>query len=227
MHNVFWVANKAICLSTAQLCDEVRYRKQTREIKARAAVKPRQASSNNGGVTTFGFSSTGSSRRKISCINRGGRRRRLRSEDMKAAIDKDKHWYVVRTNVKAEVKASDNMRKAGYDVYYPRRRMEMKNKRTHTYATRESALMPRYLFVGLPQSDRNFFKVRNCDGVECILGVDGPPERISAEHVEAIYLAEIEMQFDDTRAAGSIENRMQSRRRQQRKCSSRKVRAFW
>lgn len=120
---------------------------------------------------------------------------------MKAAIDKDKQWYVVRTNVKCEEKASNNIRKAGYEVYYPRRRVEVKNRRTHTYTTRESPLMPRYLFVGLPQTDRNFFKVRSCDGVECILGVDGRPARISADHVEAIYLAEVDMRFDDTRAA--------------------------
>jgi hypothetical protein len=35
--------NKAFCPSTAQLCDEVRYRKQMREIMARAGVKPGQA----------------------------------------------------------------------------------------------------------------------------------------------------------------------------------------
>jgi transcription termination/antitermination protein NusG len=120
---------------------------------------------------------------------------------MKAAIDNDKHWFVVRTNVKAEVKASESIRTAGYDVYYPRSRVEVKNKRTHTYTTRENPLMPRYLFVGLPQTDRNFFKVRLCEGVECILGVDGRPARISADHVEAIYLAEVDLQFDDTRAA--------------------------
>jgi hypothetical protein len=32
-------ANKAFCPSTAQLCDEVRYRKQMREIMARAGDK--------------------------------------------------------------------------------------------------------------------------------------------------------------------------------------------
>ncbi|TDQ24123.1 hypothetical protein DEV91_1151 [Phyllobacterium brassicacearum] len=35
-------ANKAFCPSTAQLCDEVRYRRQMREIMARAGVKPAQ-----------------------------------------------------------------------------------------------------------------------------------------------------------------------------------------
>lgn len=35
--------NKAFCPSTAQLCDEVRYRKQMREIMAKAGVKPGQS----------------------------------------------------------------------------------------------------------------------------------------------------------------------------------------
>ena len=116
---------------------------------------------------------------------RGKRRPKVEGTGfMKAAIDKDKHWYVVRTTVKGEEKASINIRKVGYEVYYPRRRVEVKNRRTHTYTTRENPLMPRYLFVGLPQADRNFLKVRGCDGVERILGVDGRPIRISAGHVE-------------------------------------------
>jgi transcription antitermination factor NusG len=120
---------------------------------------------------------------------------------MKAGIDKDKHWYVVRTNVKSEEKAFANIRKAGFDTYYPRRRVEVKNMRTHTYKTNEQALMPRYLFVGFKPSGLNFYKVNCADGVESILGVNGRPIRISEDHVEAIYLAEIEMAFDDTRAA--------------------------
>jgi transcription termination/antitermination protein NusG len=93
---------------------------------------------------------------------------------MKAAIDKDRHWYVVRTNVKAEDKASANIRKAGYDVYYPRRRVEVKNKRTHTTDPRNPADAARCV-RGLPQADRNFFKVRGCAGVECILGAPNAP----------------------------------------------------
>jgi transcriptional antiterminator NusG len=61
--------------------------------------------------------------------------------------------------------------------------------------------MPRYLFVGLPHADRNLSKVRCCDSVECIIDVGGRPIRISGDQVEAIYLAEVDMQFDDTRAA--------------------------
>lgn len=120
---------------------------------------------------------------------------------MKPGIDKDKHWYVVRTTVKGEEKAFENIRKAGFDTYFPRRKVEVKNMRTHTYKINENALMPRYLFVGFDPRNANFYRVNGCDGVECVLGVNGKPIRISENHVEAIYLAEIDMEFDDTREA--------------------------
>lgn len=120
---------------------------------------------------------------------------------MKPGIDKDKHWFVVRTTVKGEEKAFENIRKAGFDTYYPRRKVEIKNPRTHTMRLREDPLMPRYMFVGFRPSGLNFYKVNCCDGVESILGVNGRPIRVSAGHIESIYLAEIAMLFDDTRAA--------------------------
>ena len=120
---------------------------------------------------------------------------------MKAGIDKDKHWYVVRTTVRSEEKAFENIRKAGYDVYFPRRRVEVQHRRTKTYVVKEQPLMPRYLFVGQPNINPDFYRLRNCDGVEGILGVDGRPIRVSLKSVEDIYIAEIDMDFDDTRAA--------------------------
>ncbi|MGO4449073.1 transcription termination/antitermination protein NusG [Phyllobacterium sp. TAF24] len=120
---------------------------------------------------------------------------------MLAFIDKDKHWYVVRTNVKAEDKAFENIGKAGYDVYYPRRKVEVQHRRTRTLVVKEQPLMPRYLFVGQPRTNPDFYRLRNCDGVECILGAEGRPLRVSGDDVEAIYIAEIEMDFDDTKVA--------------------------
>ncbi len=120
---------------------------------------------------------------------------------MLAFIDKEKHWYVVRTNVKGEEKAFENIRKSGFDVYFPRRRVEIQNHRTHVYHTRENPLMPRYMFVGFYSRDYSFWRVNSLDGVESILGVNGRPIRVSADHIEAIHLAEVDMAFDDTRAA--------------------------
>lgn len=74
----------------------------------------------------------------------------------KANIDLKKRWYVVRTNVKCEQKAADNLRKAGFDQYLPMRRVEKWNKRLNTYRMLESPLMLRYLFVGLPIGAEHF-----------------------------------------------------------------------
>lgn len=121
---------------------------------------------------------------------------------MKAAIDKTKRWYAVRTNIKCEAKAADNLRKAGFDHYLPRQRIEKWNKRTNTYRMIERPLLLRYLFVGLPVGGEHFGFVRACEGVERILGdEDNRPGRIQVGDVEKIFLAEIDMQFDDTREA--------------------------
>lgn len=121
---------------------------------------------------------------------------------MKASIDTTKAWYVVRTNIKSEAKAADNLRKAGFDCYLPRQRVEMKNKRTNTFREIERPLMLRYLFVGLPRDNLAFGFVRACEGVERILGdQENHPIPVRAGMVEAIFLAEMDMQFDDTRAA--------------------------
>ena len=128
---------------------------------------------------------------------------------MKSGIDHRLAWYVVRSVPLMEWRASDKLRAAGYSVYLPTMRVERKNKRTHTYSTKERPLMPGYLFLGTAGS---LYNAVNCFGVEGILSNggyvsarrrngDGDPIRVPSVLVEAIYLAEIDLQFDDTRAA--------------------------
>jgi transcription antitermination factor NusG len=118
-------------------------------------------------------------------------------------IDLNKVWYVVRTNIKCESKASDNVRLAGFDVYYPRQRYEKKHRRTNLYTTHERPLMIGYIFVGMPAEaeQRHFGFIRACEGVERFLDYQGAPIRLRAADVQEIYLAEVDMKFDDTRAA--------------------------
>lgn len=122
---------------------------------------------------------------------------------MKPRIDPDKLWFVVRTAIKAEAKAADNLRLAGFDCYFPRRRVERYNKRHHTYRTSEHPLMLRYIFLGMPRlaTERHFGFARACEGVESILGSGGQYVPVEASLLQDILLAEIDMQFDETRAA--------------------------
>lgn len=117
------------------------------------------------------------------------------------SIDTQKLWYVVRANVKCEAKAAENIRAAGFDVYLPMQRYEVKHRRTNTYSVKERPLMMRYLFVGLNPDALHFGFVRSCEGVERFLEVEGKPMRVRPKDVDAILDAEIDMRFDDTRAA--------------------------
>lgn len=116
-------------------------------------------------------------------------------------IDTAKTWYVVRTNVQKEAKAAENIRLRGFDVYFPRQRYEKKHRRTNLYTTFERPLMARYLFVGFHPKAKHFGFVRACDGVERFLEVQGEPIPVEGTDVEAFYMAEADMRFDDTRAA--------------------------
>jgi transcription antitermination factor NusG len=126
---------------------------------------------------------------------------------MKAGINHQLDWYAVRAAPLMEWKVADKLRGMGYEVYLPTMRVERKNKRTHTYSTKERVLMPGYLFLG---ATRPLYYAANCDGVEGVLGNlaarsrrqrEGSPVKIPSVLIEAIFLAEIDMQFDDTRAA--------------------------
>ena len=118
-------------------------------------------------------------------------------------IDPDKIWYVVRCNIQCEAKASDNIRLAGFDVYFPRQRIEKKHRRHNTYLIKERPLMVSYVFVGMSPDKKmqHFGFVRACEGVERFLEYQGKPIPVNGKDVQAIYLAEVDMRFDDTRAA--------------------------
>lgn len=120
----------------------------------------------------------------------------------KANLSADKDWYVARTNIRSELKADDNLRKAGFETYLPMVRFERVNKRTRIVRTFERPLMLRYLFVAFPRHAKHFGFARACEGVERILGdVDDHPIQVPFALVKGIFLAEINLEFDDTRAA--------------------------
>lgn len=114
---------------------------------------------------------------------------------------KDRDWFVIRTNPKCEEKAASNLRKAHFDVYFPRQRIERKNKRTHVKRVVERPLMLRYIFIGMPRDVKHFGFARACEGVEDFLRNNQVPLRVPFEAVEGFWLAEVDMRFDETEQA--------------------------
>lgn len=122
-------------------------------------------------------------------------------------------WYVIRTNIKCEDKAEENLRRAGFGTYAPWQRFEKWNRRKNKAIIHERRMVPRYLFVdtgSLGTDDTPWGVIRGCEGVECILGVNGRPAPLSAhkagpktfsevEKLQAIMEAEAQHLFDETR----------------------------
>lgn len=115
---------------------------------------------------------------------------------MKAGLNDKLDWFVVQTNPRCEVRAESSLREAGYDVYLPIYREDIVNKRKHTKRTVERPLLVGYLFIGIGNGD--FLTLRSCDGVRRILGIQGRPIPVPFGLVEAIFIAEIDLEFDQT-----------------------------
>lgn len=114
-----------------------------------------------------------------------------------------KSWYVARCSPQREAKAEHELRQAGFDVYLPRYRKDVQNRRTRTYVTREYCLIPSYLFVAVPNGDFGnvWKKCKHINQRHPFVGVDDVPARVSGADVERLQIMETDMQFDDTRAA--------------------------
>lgn len=123
------------------------------------------------------------------------------------------NWFVVRTNIKSEEKAERNLRAAGFSTYAPWQRFEKWNRRKNKHIVHTRRIVPRYLFleVGNFTVDQiPWGVIRACEGVECVLGVNGRPVPLSnhkatprsyseVEKLNAIMEAEAQHVFDETR----------------------------
>lgn len=117
-------------------------------------------------------------------------------------IDERLHWFVARTAPSKETIAESDLRDAGIAHYLPRRKVEVYNRRRHVYRTGTFPLLPRYIFVGLPARALDFGKVTACLGVDHF--IPQPPHdplRLPCREISAIYQAELDLIFDETRRA--------------------------
>lgn len=122
-------------------------------------------------------------------------------------------WYVVRTNIKCEDKAERNLAAAGFCTYAPWQRFERFSHRKHVWLQWEMRLAPRYLFLETPDDNVPWKVIRDCEGVEYVLGVDEsdgmrasyamrpvPLNKHQTKQLMAIMAAEKDFAFDETRA---------------------------
>lgn len=105
-------------------------------------------------------------------------------------------WFVVTCNVKCEKRAQLGLRRKGYATYLPT------TKRWRVHARKkevsESALFPRYLFIGL-KPGQDLYAMRSVDGVEGVVRNDTIPVRIPPESLSRLLEREQADEFDYTK----------------------------
>jgi transcription antitermination factor NusG len=112
-------------------------------------------------------------------------------------------WYAIRSNIKCEKRAELGLREQGFDVYLPSITKWCRHSRRKTRVQRP--LMIRYLFVALDRDEPQFYRVRQTDGVECIVGTLGEPIAVPPKWVDELRTAEIAGDFDETRPANFVD----------------------
>lgn len=121
-------------------------------------------------------------------------------------VESQSRWYVVRTNPNSETRAAKSLSRAGYGPYVPMWKREKFNGRKREWVMRERPLMTGYLFVEMPYGEPDWYTLRRCNGVKGVLGVtdargETKPFPVPSRLVERVMTAQLNLMFDDTRAA--------------------------
>jgi transcription antitermination factor NusG len=118
------------------------------------------------------------------------------------SIDPSLHWFVATFRPRKALDAMHVIRKAGFDVYLPRKRVDRWHRRLRIRQEVELPLMHPYLFVGFARDAQLFKAVTDMDEVgEFLRTADRTPIPVPVNLIEAIFIAEVNMEFDETTKA--------------------------
>lgn len=111
-------------------------------------------------------------------------------------------WYVARTHVHAENKASANLKRQGYEVYLPMGRRWRTHARKREIVNRP--LFPGYIFVGFDVAATRWRTIYSTLGVASLITANEQPLRVPDGVIESIRAAEQEGAFDYMHAVSKL-----------------------
>lgn len=116
-------------------------------------------------------------------------------------VGKPRAWFVVQSTAHGEDDAAKAIQKLGCEVYLPKLRKDIFNRRNRIWVEREYVLFNRYLFAEIPEDPEAWAAVRQVEEVDTLLGMDGHPVPIGRQVIERFRDAEAALAFDETRDA--------------------------
>lgn len=103
-----------------------------------------------------------------------------------------KQWFAVHTKPSQEKIAEENLKRQGFEVYYPRIKQERRYRGRWTSVV--GPLFPRYLFVNMEQGRDNFVPIQSTFGVSSLVRFGGVPKTVSNVLIEVIREREDQLQ---------------------------------
>ncbi len=103
-----------------------------------------------------------------------------------------KQWFVVQSKLRQEAVAEVNLKRQGFETYWPR---IVQNRRFRgKWRKAIEPLFPRYLFVCLEQGRDDFAPIRSTIGVKELVCFGGVPKFLKPEIIEEIKSRETDEQ---------------------------------
>ena len=97
-------------------------------------------------------------------------------------------WYVAQTHLHAEVKASQHLRRQGFEVYLPRYLRQRRHARRVDSVA--APLFPRYLFVSIDLTTQRWYSIQSTIGVARLIRHGDMPAAVPEAIVEGLKCRE-------------------------------------
>lgn len=99
-------------------------------------------------------------------------------------------WYAAQTHVNAELSAAGHLKRQGFDVYLPMHKKLRSHARRREWVARP--LFPRYLFVGVNETNQRWRAIKSTIGITNLVGFGGGPAPIDEDIITSIRAREDE-----------------------------------
>ncbi|MFA5058116.1 MAG: transcription termination/antitermination NusG family protein [Opitutaceae bacterium] len=125
-------------------------------------------------------------------------------------------WYIVQTRSQGERRAATALRRAGYRVWIPKARRDVRNRRTGTWRRVHVQLMPGYILVRLTRLSHDgkpdWMALHTADGVVSVLGCGGSPTAFPRHLVRRMMIDQRRRRHDALHQNGSAMRKRQLER---------------
>jgi transcription antitermination factor NusG len=119
----------------------------------------------------------------------------------------DHQWYIIQVRPKCEEKVIKRIAPLNYDAYYPvQRYWSKRDKRTNKMKKLTGPLIKGYIFIRMPTANAPFELIRQYDGVNNFIRVQGTPLALKESEIKFLRERELAGEFDQTKRRRGVRN---------------------